>query len=158
MTEAQARYRTLVAAGLCAGCKGTPEPGKRRCKKCQSKCVPQTAEAKEIKRILGTANKRKRWCARVANGHCGNCGDTNPGRNPRTGKRYVECAVCQEQKREFQRRRRGHRRLNHCGRCGEPGHARTSCRRIKQARLDRPAPYAPLDVDEYATARLEATT
>ena len=156
MTDSQLRYRTLVAAGLCPGCKGPPRPGKTRCLPCQEKCAPKNPAAIARKRERGRQWMARLKAKRIARGQCGGCGEPKPGINPRTGKRYTDCISCLMGRIASQRKRRGHVDVHKCGRCGELGHTRPVCERLRRSRLDQPTAYAPISVVEYASARVAA--
>jgi hypothetical protein len=151
MTYSQERYWCLAKAGLCVECKGKPVPGQRRCAPCASKCVPRTPEAKGRKRVLGAAGKRRQWTRRRSKGQCGRCGERVEAVNPRTGKRFAYCIACQDTIKAL--RRPGAVSTAKCGRCGETGHTKLTCKRRRRALLDMPTPYPRLHIDTYAAAR-----
>lgn len=113
------RYEVLRDAGLCVGCKGTPEPGRVRCAACLASARTKTAK--------GAAQRTRRYKDRLeAEGICNRCGKREAGDT-------LTCRECREganaRLRAYRAAKRGDKkpRNYNCGICKKPGHDRRTC-------------------------------
>lgn len=127
--EGRARYAVLKAAGLCVGCKGTPLPGRTRCRACFDVIKTLRTEAsRSQKRRVERLRKRAAYHVRLESGCCTQCG--KPARGYR--QQCDRCAGVVQARRHARRRAAGIP-AKRCGFCRTPGHDVRSCLEARKA-------------------------